>query len=215
MGLHRFVIFTAVMAISAATALVGCDDGTSTTDTTSSSSASSSGEGGAGTGGNGGAAMGGSGGGGGSSALDLDMTEADFACILNWDKVRMFRITNLLGKKAEALAAANVPGTMDYPVGTVIQLVPNEAMVKRRPGFSADSNDWEFFFLDTSAAGTKIVSRGVTDVVNQFNGNCLNCHKLAEPKYDFVCEKTHGCDPLPIGDDVILNVQNGDPRCMP
>jgi hypothetical protein len=214
MQLRQFAFLTAVVAMSAATPLMGCSDGTSTNNTTSSSSSSGAGgEGGTGNGGNGGASSGGAG--GGSSALDLDMTEADFACILKWDKVRLFRITNLLGMQAEALAAANAPGTMDYPVGTVIQLIPNEAMVKRRAGFSAVSKDWEFFFLDTSASGTKIVSRGVDNVVNQFGGNCLNCHQKAMPQYDFVCEKMHGCDPLPITDDIILMTQNGDPRCMP
>jgi hypothetical protein len=141
------------------------------------------------------------------------MTDADFDCILDWQKVRSFRITNKLGNLDGTLAAANMPGMSDYPVGTVIQLVPTEAMVKRAAGFSADSADWEFFFLEVSDMGTKIVQRGVTDVVNQFGGNCLNCHAKALPEYDFVCEKGHGCDPLPIGDDVIQMAQNGDPRC--
>lgn len=210
MGLFRLGFFTAVLAASAAAAFIGCDDGTSSGSESSTSSSAASGTGGAG---GGGMSTGGNGGAGG--VLDLDMTEADFTCILKWDQVRLFRITNLLGKQAEALAAANAPGTMDYPVGTVIQLIPNEAMVKRRKGFSAASNDWEFFFLDTSAAGTTIVARGVADVVNQFGGNCLNCHAKAQTQYDFVCEKMHGCDPLPFGDDVILMNQNGDPRCTP
>lgn len=204
----RIGFFALVLASAAATAFAGCgdDQGSGTSSASSSASGSASGSSSSSSGGEGG-----SGGGG----ADLDMTEADFGCILKWDKVRLFRITNLLGNVDGALAAANAPGTMDYPVGTVIQLIPNEAMVKRKKGFAAASNDWEFFFLDTSATGTKIIKRGVTDVVNQFNGNCLNCHAKAMKEFDFVCEKTHGCDPLPIGDDVILSTQNGDPRCMP
>jgi hypothetical protein len=202
---YRFGFFALALVVTAAFA--GCSEGPGGDTSSVSSSSSSSGSDSSSTG-NGGA-------GGSGSVADLDMTEADFECILKWDQVRLFRITNLLGNVDGALAAANAPGTMDYPVGTVIQLIPNEAMVKRKKGFAAASNDWEFFFLETSAAGTKILKRGVTDVVNQFNGNCLNCHAKAMPQYDFVCEKTHGCDPLPIGDDVILNTQNGDPRCMP
>jgi hypothetical protein len=211
----RIGFFSAVVLLTAAFVLPACSDGGdsgsggSGAGTTSSSSSGGSG----GAGGSGGS--GGSGGAGGGGVADLDMTEADFDCILQWDKVRSFRITNKLGDVAGTLAAANAPGTMDYPVGTVIQLVPNEAMVKRAPGFAQESADWEFFFLDTSATGTTIVQRGVTDVQNQFGGNCLNCHLKAMPEFDFVCEKGHGCDPLPIGDDVIQMAQNSDPRCMP
>jgi hypothetical protein len=210
---YRLGFFALVLVGTEATAFAGCDEDQGNDTSSASSSASASASSSSSTGSSGGAGSGGAGGSG--SATDLDMTEADFGCILKWDKVRLFRITNLLGNVDGALAAANAPGTIDYPVGTVIQLIPNEAMVKRRKGFDAASNDWEFFFLETSATGTKIIKRGVTDVVNQFNGNCLNCHAKAMQQYDFVCEKTHGCDPLPIGDDVILSTQNGDPRCMP
>jgi hypothetical protein len=194
----------ALVLATTAAAIVGCsgDQGSDTSSSTSTTSSST------GTGGNGGA-------GGSANGPDLDMTEADFGCILKWTQVRLFRITNLLGNIDGSLAAANAPGTIDYPVGTVIQLIPNEAMVKRRKGFDATSNDWEFFFLNTTASGTTIVQRGVADVVNQFNGNCFNCHAKAMKQFDFVCEKTHGCDPLPFGDTQILDAQNADPRCVP
>jgi hypothetical protein len=29
-----------------------------------------------------------------------------------------------------------------------------------------------------------------------------------------VCEDTHGCEPLPIGDVVIRALQDGDTRCL-
>jgi hypothetical protein len=150
---------------------------------------------------------------GANAGEDLVMTEADFTCILAWDKVRHFRVTNLLGHVDETLAVANSAEGGTYPVGTVLQLVPTEAMVKRRAGFNPDSNDWEFFSLQASAEGTTIVQRGTTDVVNAFNGNCFDCHKLAEPQWDLICEDTHGCDPLPIGPDIIEQIQNSDPRC--
>jgi methylmalonyl-CoA mutase len=52
--------------------------------------------------------------------------------------------------------------TAIYPPGTVIQLVPQEAMVKRESGFAPEANDWEFFFLNVDAEGTEIAARGVT-----------------------------------------------------
>jgi hypothetical protein len=48
--------------------------------------------------------------------------------------------------------------------------------------------------------------------VNRFGGNCFSCHAKADAKWDLVCEQTHGCDPLPIGHDVITAIQNADPR---
>jgi hypothetical protein len=150
---------------------------------------------------------------GATATEDLDMTEADFECILGWDKVRRFRVTNMLGHLEETLAVAGSANGGAYPVGTVLQLIPTEAMVKRRAGFNPASNDWEFFALEVNARGTTIAARGTTEVVNQFNGNCFDCHVLAEPQWDLICEQTHGCEPLPIGPEIIEQIQNGDPRC--
>ncbi|HEX6310650.1 MAG TPA: hypothetical protein VF152_03410 [Acidimicrobiia bacterium] len=136
----------------------------------------------------------------------------DFANIHTMTKVRGFYVDNRLGHLDEALAVANSPDGGTYPVGTIIQLVPQEAMVKRRAGFSPATRDWEFFFLDVSPEGTVIEVRGTDEVVNRFGGNCASCHSAAEPQFDMVCEDDHGCDPLPIGDDVILAVQEADPR---
>ena len=144
---------------------------------------------------------------------DLDMSPEDFVCLLDWDPVRRFRITNLLGHLDETLEVANSPTGGVYPVGTVIQLIPNEAMVKRGNGWSPETNDWEFFSLQTSAAGTEILDRGATKVVNQFGGNCFTCHADAEPQWDFVCEQDHGCVPLPLSAEAIAALQDNDPRC--
>ena len=86
------------------------------------------------------------------------MQASDFECIQSWPKVRNFRITNKLGREPAAVARASAGGSGDYPVGTVVQIVPIEAMVKRAPGFSPQSNDWEFFLLDVTASGTGSVS---------------------------------------------------------
>jgi len=146
---------------------------------------------------------------------DLDMQPADFRNILTMTKVRGFYIDNRLGHLAEALRVASSPTGGAYPVGTIIQLVPQEAMVKRRAGFDPATHDWEFFSLRVSAQGTVVLRRGTTGVVNQFGGECVSCHSAAQPQFDMVCEHTHGCAPLPIGDDVIAKVQLADPRPRP
>ncbi|AKT42038.1 uncharacterized protein CMC5_062610 [Chondromyces crocatus] len=167
-------------------------------------------------GGAGGSGHGGDGGSGGrGDAEDLDMKAADFDCILTWDKVRKFRVSNRLGRQEEALAVANSSTGGVYPVGTILQLVPTEAMVKRRAGFDATTRDWEFFSLDVSASGTTILARGAAETVNAFGGNCFNCHTLAEPQWDLVCEDDHGCDPIPLSAEQIQEIQDGDPRCTP
>ena len=108
----------------------------------------------------------------------------------------------VLGRLDETLAVAQNPEGGAYPVGTVIQLIPTEAMVKRAPGFSPLTFDWEFFFLGVSASGTTIEARGTTEVVNGFGGNCYDCHVKAEPQWDLVCETDHGCDPIPLGPEL-------------
>lgn len=144
---------------------------------------------------------------------DFVMQAEDFVALQDMTPVRGFFMDNHLGHLDEAIAVAESPEGGVYPVGTVIQLVPQEAMVKRAPGFDPASNDWEFFALEVSEEGTTIVERGGAEVVNQFGGqSCVECHSKAEPRWDFVCEKDHGCDPLPIGDDVIQAVQDADPR---
>jgi hypothetical protein len=144
---------------------------------------------------------------------DLVMEADDFVNIHDMTAVRGFFVDNRLGHLDDALAIANdTEGGGAYPVGTIIQLIPQEAMVKRAPGFDPDSNDWEFFSLNVTPEGTEIVTRGGAEVINQFGGSCADCHQLAEPEFDFVCEKEHGCEPLPIGDDVIMSVQEADPR---
>jgi hypothetical protein len=146
---------------------------------------------------------------------DLNMTGADFECILNWNQVNLYYLTNKRGYLTEALAVANSPTGGTFPPGTIIQLLPAEAMVKRAPGWNPTTNDWEFFFLTVSSSGTVIQTRGAAQTTNPFGGNCFNCHSKAAPQWDLVCEDTHGCDPLPpiIDDAFIIAMQQADPRC--
>src|SRR4051812_26170490 len=66
---------------------------------------------------------------------DLDMQAGDFVNLHDMTPVRGFFVANRLGHLDEALAVASDPDGGTYPVGTVIQLVPQEAMVKRRTGY--------------------------------------------------------------------------------
>lgn len=143
---------------------------------------------------------------------DFEAEAEDFVNIHTMTPVRGFFVDNRLGHldEAVAIAEANQGGT--YPVGTIIQLVPQEAMVKRGTGWNPATNDWEFFFLDVSEEGTTIVDRGADEVVNAFGLDCASCHQLADPEFDMVCETDHGCEPLPIGRDVIDGIQDSDPR---
>ncbi len=106
-----------------------------------------------------------------------------------------------------------------FPVGTVVQLNPAEAMVKRAPGFDGTSNDWEFFTLDVSDAGTTITARGGGSSVSNANGTCLGCHLPAQAQWDLICGDdpdggaltAHGCIPLPVPNSVLASLM--DPRC--
>jgi hypothetical protein len=137
---------------------------------------------------------------------------ADFRNLHTMTKVRNFYVDNRLGHLDQALAVANSPTGGEYPVGTIIQLVPQEAMVKREKGFSPSTRDWEFFFLSVNGDGTTIERRGTADVVNRFGQNCASCHQGAQARFDGVCEENHGCAPLPIGPDVFHAIQESDPR---
>jgi hypothetical protein len=143
---------------------------------------------------------------------DAVLSAADFANINKLTRVGDHFVGNVRGQLAEALAVARSPKGGTYPVGTIIQLIPTEAMVKRAKGFSPATRDWEFFSLDVSASGTKILSRGGAKVLNRFGGSCASCHSAAQPQFDFVCGTTHGCAPLPIGPAVIASLQQSDPR---
>jgi hypothetical protein len=137
----------------------------------------------------------------------------DFVNLADMTPVRGFFVDNRLGALEETLAVANSPEGGIYPVGTIIQLIPQEAMVKRGGGFDPTANDWEFFELDTTSSGTVIHQRGRAEIENRFgSGSCSSCHAVAGDKFDFVCEDTHGCDPLPVSDELILGLQQNDAR---
>jgi hypothetical protein len=142
----------------------------------------------------------------------LNIDNNSFHCITEMTHIRHFYVDNLLGNLAATVAAAE-KGTEDYPVGSVLQLVPNEVMVKLTKGTSPVTRDWAFFYVDVSESGTTIKKRGYVDVQNRFGGNCFACHSKARTEFDFVCEQNHGCAPLPLTEAMIGAVQRTDPRC--
>jgi hypothetical protein len=149
-----------------------------------------------------------------ATPTSLEITEASFGCIRDMTPVRGYYVSNLLGDSAETVKVATA-GQGVYPVGSVVQLVPTEVMVKREAGYNAATKDWEFFELVVAGKETKINVRGSTDVVNRFGGNCLSCHAQAQAQYDMICEQTHGCAPIPITPVMAKAIQNTDPRCAP
>ncbi len=176
-----------------------------------------------------GAAPGGSDGGktgdGGIEGEDFMATAATFDCPKGseWTQVGLSFFKNTLGHGDEMLAVARSPEGGTFPVGTVVQLIPNEASVKRGDGFSGASHDWEFFSLNVSASGTTIAARGGdAHVVSSLNGSsCLGCHGKAAPQWDFLCgdpdggSTSHGCASLgPLATPTnIQSIQNSDERC--
>ncbi len=141
------------------------------------------------------------------------INDRTFDCISKLQPVRGFYVGNLLGNVKGTVAVAQSKTGGVYPVGSVIQLVPTEVMVKQPKGFNAATRDWEFFELDATQGGTKIIKRGFVEVVNRFGGNCFGCHIKARAEWDLVCETGHGCDPIPLTPAMFKALQRTDPRC--
>jgi hypothetical protein len=140
------------------------------------------------------------------------VTDESFKCITEMTPVRHFFVDNLNGNLAATVAIATA-GQGDYPEGSVVQLIPNEVMIKQQKGFNPATRDWEFFFIDVSKDGSKIYKRGFADVNNRLGLNCFTCHVKARPEFDFICEQDHGCDPIPVTRAMFGALQRTDPRC--
>ncbi len=143
------------------------------------------------------------------------ITAESFGCVRDMSPVRGFYVDNLDGDLDATLAVAESTKGGVYPPGSLVQLVPTEAMVKRENGFNPATKDWEFFELDVSSSGTKVRARGFADVVNRFGGNCFACHVQARSEWDMICEQGHGCDPIAITPVMLKALQKTDPRCEP
>jgi hypothetical protein len=146
------------------------------------------------------------------SPASFPISDKSFKCITQMTHVRHFYVDNLAGNLDGTVKVAQA-ATGNYPVGSVLQLVPNEVMVKREQGFNATTRDWEFFDLNLSPDGSTIRVRGFQDVNNRFGGNCFTCHVKARAEFDLVCDNNHGCDPIPITRAMSGALQRTDPRC--
>ena len=142
----------------------------------------------------------------------VKVTDESFKCITEMAPVRHFYVDNLNGSLAATVAVATT-GQGDYPEASVVQLMPNEVMIKQQKGFNPATRDWEFFFIDVSKDGSKIYKRGFADVNNRLGLNCFTCHVKARPEFDFICEQDHGCDPIPVTRAMFGALQRTDPRC--
>ena len=98
---------------------------------------------------------------------------------------RRYFVANLLGHQAQALTVASAATGGSFPVGSVVRLQPSEVMVKRRRGFNAITNDWEFFGIAFAADGTseRFTVRGTQET------GCFQCHQsVSSRQWDFICE---------------------------
>ena len=145
----------------------------------------------------------------------IPINDSSFKCLSQMTKVNHFYVDNLLGDLDATVAVAESETGGAYPPGSVLQLFAGEVMIKQKPGFNPATKDWEFFELDVSPEGSKILKRGFVDVNNRFGGNCFGCHAAARPEFDFVCEQDHGCAPIPVTRAMFGALQKTDPRCKP
>jgi len=139
------------------------------------------------------------------------VADDSFRCITEMTPVRHFFVDNLAGDLPGTVKVAQA-GKGEYPVGSVVQLVPNEVMVKMPKGTSPATKDWEFIWLDVDKSGQKIGIRGFQEANNRFGLNCFSCHVKARPEFDLICETSNGCDPIPLTKPMFGALQRTDLR---
>ena len=76
-----------------------------------------------------------------TSSPKVKVDDNSFKCMLDMTPVRHFYVDNLVGNLEGTVAVAKA-GKGDYPVGSVLQLMPNEVMVKQQKGFNPATRDW-------------------------------------------------------------------------
>jgi len=142
----------------------------------------------------------------------------DFKCLLKGKKPEgkdfyVFNRNRAKLRKAVAMSqTGELPGK-GYPVGTILQVLPFEAMIKRRAGFNPEGNDWEFVRLAPLADGrTQIRADGKGEVTNAL-GSCQACHKALAQHYDLVCGFVVGAAGLGLTEEQLAQIQASDPRC--
>ena len=142
----------------------------------------------------------------------VDVSESTFKCLSALAASGRFFVDNILGDLGATLSVANSSSGGNYPPGSLLTLVPDEAMIKHQEGWNPATNDWEFFLLGLSAEGTSILARGGAEVASP-SGSCFGCHQLARSEWDLVCGVDHGCAPIAFTLEQIRDAQAMDPRC--
>jgi hypothetical protein len=146
----------------------------------------------------------------------------DFRCLLDGRKPEgrnffVFHRNKMKLRRAVRMSVSGKIPKRGYPVGTILQVLPFEAMVKRPRGYNPDGNDWEFVRLKVSPDGSsEITAAGRAEVSNAL-GSCQGCHKLIDmqvtPSHDLVCGFVIGANGLGLTDEQLAAIQAGDPRC--
>src|SRR6266851_1139752 len=94
---------------------------------------------------------------------DITVTDKSFGCIRDGTKVRNTYIRNADPQRlAEAVRILRdrVANT-EYPVGTFLQLVPGEAMVKHPKATLPETNGWEVFSLELATSPPPVTTSSV------------------------------------------------------
>jgi hypothetical protein len=144
----------------------------------------------------------------------------DFRCLLDGKKPKGRNFFVFHRNKAKLHRAVRMSRTgklpkRGYPVGTILQVLPFEAMVKRPRGFNPDGNDWEWVRLNVSRDGTtEIAATGKGEVRNVI-GSCEGCHKQIDQRspHDLVCGFVIGAAGLGLTDEQLAAIQASDSRC--
>jgi hypothetical protein len=143
----------------------------------------------------------------------------DFQCLLDGTKASGKHFFVFHRRKAALKKALHKIETgklgKGLPVGTILQLVPFEAMVKRGGKFNRQGHGWEYFSLNPKADGTsEILARGQSEVLGAFtHSSCQTCHENHAAQHDAICEFVQGTEGIGLTDDILAVLQNGDPRC--
>jgi hypothetical protein len=148
-------------------------------------------------------------------------TETDFTCIRDWPKVGTLRVFHHKKRKLRKAVRTLERGKpkRKLPKGTILQLIPFEAMVKAKGGLNREGGGWEFFALSVSADGTEILQRTSLETpdapVGNALGSCQSCHSAAAD-FDFVCGNGRGlCAGNAFLEEISRLLQETDPRCPP
>lgn len=134
------------------------------------------------------------------------------ACITGGTKVRHTYLHHTdPAKLKEAVRLFETKASdAEYPEGTIIRMIPQEAMIKRSKASFPHTNGWEYFALGVTPQGTTIRAQG--DTASNRLGTCQSCHSGAA-KSDYLCGAGAGCPSVPLTEEQIAQMQTNDPRC--